>query len=612
MKKKHLFACGLITVLSAIIYLNSLTVPFQYDDLPGITENTDIRIVRLTWLGLRRFVVADTGSFYNPRGVVLLSFALNYYFGKYNVFGYHLVNILVHIISGIALYFFLYLTLNLVSPNYPVTSSPSHPVAQSPNHLTTQLSNYPATLTALLISLLWLTNPIQTQAVTYIVQRFTSMATMFYLLSLVFYVKGRTAFFHSHPGPLPLRERIKVRGIFYFFYFFLSLLFALCSFGSKEISISLPLVIILYEVLFFGAFKSHQLKKIISSLFLLVIFLFLIFKEIPRQMLSARVGLDLLRGFQTFPVIVHFLTLLFLPLPGRLTLDYDFVSFSPLIIIFSGLIVAGIMLITLFLIFRRKPVVPFFILWFFLNILPQSLYRAITKHELAYEHWLYLSSIGFAAVLVLTFYKIVEKTRKKIFLSFVFLLIGLQSFWTIKRNYTWKDPVTLWTDTVMKAPNNPRAHTNLGLAFFVKGELDQAISTLQNALKVSRYTGLGVSPKTYYYLGMAYQRKGWNKEAIEQLEIALEEADKGERLGAGVRFHLADLYVQEKRYEEAIKTYKKIIELDKRNETAYLHLANCYQLAGLNKEAAETYHRLLEINPKSYEAHYNLGTLYKK
>src|SRR4030042_764482 len=169
---RHLIAIGLIAGVALLAYSNTFHVPFHFDDRPNITENPNVQIKVFTWDRLERLVKNTYKE--SIRIFSYFTLALNYYFGELNVFGYHLVNFFIHVASGIFLYWFLILTFNLPSLKEKYGSI-SYKVA-------------------LFSSLIFICHPIQTQSVTYIVQRMSSMAGMFYLLSLILYIKGRLSF----------------------------------------------------------------------------------------------------------------------------------------------------------------------------------------------------------------------------------------------------------------------------------------------------------------------------------------------------------------------------------------------------------------------------------
>ncbi|CAB1081965.1 hypothetical protein D1AOALGA4SA_9605 [Olavius algarvensis Delta 1 endosymbiont] len=158
----------LFFVLGILSYSNTFENPFVFDDKLRISENSDIRLKELSIESISKAITGKDSARSRPVGNI--SFALNYYFHQYNLFGYHLVNIIIHVVNGILLYLFLKATLALKQARFKIEHSE---------------------WIALLAALLWLVNPVQTQSVTYIVQRFTSMAAMFFFLSLLFYLNGR-------------------------------------------------------------------------------------------------------------------------------------------------------------------------------------------------------------------------------------------------------------------------------------------------------------------------------------------------------------------------------------------------------------------------------------
>ena len=166
------------TAVVFLIYSNTLESPFVFDDQPRIKENPDIRINDLNLKKVIQTAFGKESS--NARPVSNITFALNYYFHQYNSKGYHLVNIIIHILAGIILFYFLKTTLMISSG---------------------RLTYHRASLIAFFAALIWLAHPIQTQSVTYIVQRHNSLAALFYILSFLLYLKGRLS---DHTGKMEL------------------------------------------------------------------------------------------------------------------------------------------------------------------------------------------------------------------------------------------------------------------------------------------------------------------------------------------------------------------------------------------------------------------------
>ena len=361
---RHLLAIGLIVGVALLAYSNTFHVPFHFDDRPNITDNPNVQIKVFSWELMERFIKNTYKD--SIRVFSYFTLALNYYFGGFNVFGYHLVNFFVHIASGILLYSFLLLTFNLSS-----LKEKYGPISYK---------------VALFSSLIFISHPIQTQSVTYIVQRMASMAGMFYLLAFVLYIKGRL----SNGWP-----RILCFAGAAFSY--------LLGVFSKENVAILPLFIALYEFYFFQNFDlSQKGKKIVigflMGLLVLGMFGFLIWGTRYLQVIiegyQYRTFTMSERVLTQFRIVLYYLTLLIYPHPSRLNLDYDFpisrTIVDPLTTLFSILIVAGLIGYSVW-IAKKRPVLSFFILWYFGNLVIES---SIFPLEMVYEHRLYLPAVG--------------------------------------------------------------------------------------------------------------------------------------------------------------------------------------------------------------------------
>ena len=381
---RHLIAIGLIAGVALVAYSNTFHVPFHYDDRPNIVENPNVLITVLTWDRLERLIK----NTYNVsiRVFSYFTFALNYYFGGFNVFGYHLVNFLIHIASGIFLYWFLLLTFNL-----PSLKEKYAPISYK---------------VALFSSLIFISHPIQTQSVTYIVQRMASMSGMFYLLSLVLYIKGRL----STGGP---------RG----FYFGGMLLSYLLGVFSKENVAILPLFIVLYEFYFFQNFDlSPRGKRIlftlIGTLLVLGAFGFAIwgkrYIDLTIEGYQDRPFTMLERVLTQSRIVLYYLSLLVFPHPSRLNLDYDFpiskTILNPPTTLISILIIVGLIGYSIWTA-KKRPVLSFCILWYFGNLVIES---SIFPLEMVYEHRLYLPAVGPFVLFSLLVIRGVEKLKYKI------------------------------------------------------------------------------------------------------------------------------------------------------------------------------------------------------
>ena len=388
--KYIIFSLLAITILGTIIYSNTFNASWHFDDNTTIVENYNIRDLKKTVLG--------GGS----RWLGFITFALNYYFGKLDVFGYHLVNTCIHLISAILVYFLVLLSF------------------KTPCLKDTKISHYTASL-SLASGLLFVAHPIQTQAVTYIVQRFASLATLFYLLSLVFFIKARL---HNLEGKR-----------FYFIphlaWYLGSLVSAFLAMKTKEISITLPAIIMLYEFCFF----SLSLRTLVRKLAYLIPFL-LAFFIIPLSRYGiglfgisggtfigiAEVGDVIGQATQEttaisrtdylltqFNVIVTYIRLLFFPVNQNLDYDYplshtlfEFPTFLSFLFL-ASIIIFGVWM------FRRSQLISFGIFWFFTTISVES--SIIPIRDVIFEHRVYLPSVGFVIFLTVAIYQMVEQIK---------------------------------------------------------------------------------------------------------------------------------------------------------------------------------------------------------
>jgi tetratricopeptide (TPR) repeat protein len=638
---KHLLAMGLIAAMVLVAYANAFRVPFQFDDWPNILENPDVQIKifsldRLEQLARNTYPVTI-------RIFAYFTFALNYYLGRFDVFGYHLVNLLIHITSGVLLYWLLMLTFSLPSLKDRYGSK--------------------AFSIALFSSLLFVVHPIQTQSVTYIVQRMTSMAGMFYLLGMLLYVKGRL----SEGTPRAL----------YWIGMVLSYLFGLFS---KENVAILPFYVALYELCFFRNLDvSPKGKKIfiylIGGLFFIGVLMFFFW---GKRYLDVIIEDYKIRDFTLtervltqFRVVLYYVTLLLFPHPSRLNLDYDFpISrgiFDPPATLLSIIIVLGLVGYGIWTM-KKTPLLSFCIFWYFGNLVIES---SIFPLEMVFEHRLYLPSIGpfvlFATFAVRGWEEIKKRLRLRLNqdttrtrfgtetslrvrapsadvagdstdyrLWSLFLVVAVLLGWgSYERNKVWKNEITLWEDCVKKSPHKPRVHNNLG-SFLVKDKkFERGIEELNIALKLDpRYNearfNLGLAygkmklfdratihlaeylrtnperPEGYNEMGLVSLQKRKIDEAIRFFKRGLE-INPGD---ARIHANLGNAYLQGEMLDEAIFHYKKAMSYDLNLTSLHVKLAEAYQKKGLPDQAMEETRKALQIDPSLHEAHAAIGATY--
>jgi len=512
-----------------LAYSNTFNSSWHLDDLMNITENRNIRIDSFSSSELDLLL---RKSFNARRFIANLSFAVNYYFHKYDVFGYHLVNIIIHILTAITVYFFTLLTL---SRTFLKDSYGKH-----------------AYLIASCTAIIFAAHPVQTQSVTYIVQRMASMAALFYLLSMVFYIKGRLS-----------------AGTRRILFFTLSIITAFLAFGTKENTVVLPYMIFLYELFFFNRVRFTEMKRPVLFLVpLIAVLLVGVYMLLSPDYLSHLLNKYSIRDFTmaerllTEPrVVLYYLTLLVFPLPSRLNLDYDYpVShslFDPPTTFISIIIIAGLIL---FSIIRSKkmPLFSFFIIWYFANLAIES---SIFPLEIVFEHRVYLPSVGFIVLAVVSTIRVFEYIKVKSAIDDLYLkwtgicliaiVTALLFAGTYQRNFIWKDEYTLWSDVLKKSPNKARAHFNLGDFYKNSGRYNEAESEWKISLRLEpKFSFAHSNLANVYFMKNEYEKAEYHYlQAIKLMK------DNSEAL-----YNLANLLTQTGRPEEALIYYEKFIK----------------------------------------------------
>ncbi|MBI3802731.1 MAG: tetratricopeptide repeat protein [Nitrospirae bacterium] len=571
----------LIPLLVCLVYSNTWDASFHLDDEMNIVENRVVQIKTITPSSLYQ------AGFQSPlpnRFVANISFALNYYLGGLHVSGYHAVNLLIHLITALLLALFLYRTLTLPSVRGAVP--------------------FPGEA-ATVAALLWAIHPIQTESVTYIVQRMTSLSALFYLLALVLFVSGRRRSEEGRSdGPRP------------FFWYLCALMSALLSLGSKETAITLPLFVALYDLLFFRGGEWGKIKRVLPFYAVLftatVLLAFFYLGGTPgelREGISKQYGVDqippAIRLMTESRVLLYYVSLLLFPHPARLNLDYDFPLSGGLLYpwttLLSILFLIGVMSYG-FYGWRRRPLLSFFIFWYVGNLFLES---SVLQLDLVFEHRLYLPSIAFftGVGVGLARLRALPPSKQASVLASVVLvsLIGVYSFWTFDRNRIWKNEVTLWEDTVSKSPKKARPFKALGTAYAEEGRLDESITAFLTALRLNENYA-----KAHTNLGVAYYKSGRTVPAISEFQRAIEINERD----ALAYYNLANIFTDQGRWDDAIIVYRKALEILPVEPMIRHNLAYALSQKGMRREAIHQYLEAIRAENSRVETHKNLAALY--
>lgn len=461
----------LIILTVVIIYGNIYDHQFVFDDVGHIKRNPAIRDLQ-NYFSFEQILI--------PRALVDGTFALNYQFGELKVFGYHLVNVIIHILNGILVYF---LALNIFRHFF------SFP--QSSETLRSGIPQIP--LMALSAALIFVAHPLQTQAVTYTVQRYASMAAFFYMASILFYIKARLGKEGSKPVTQTERGNWRVLSCYV-----LSAFCGMAAFLSKENTASLPAMILLVEYLLVDRTWKGWKKKIpwfFLAFILWVLFVFIVvlhhretaqisalFEDVSGHVKATERATRWQYHCTQFNVIVIYIRLLFLPIHQNLDYAYAFnkgffKGFTPIVFLFLiGLIFLGVKTV------KKQPVISLGIFWFFITLSVES--SVIPIKDALFEHRLYLPMFGFALIAATLLFSIFHlRPSWAIVLSVIIILtLGTATF---RRNRVWHDGITLWSDVVSKNPRNWRGRTNLGLAMQNEDWLEMAIEQYEKALRLN-------------------------------------------------------------------------------------------------------------------------------
>ena len=554
---------SLLAIVVILIYADTLTTPFILDDIHNIRDNPHIRI---TSLSLENIIRAGFQSPQSSRPVANISFALNYYFTGFNPAGFHLVNIMVHLATGFFLYLFAKATLKT-----PILRVRSEKYGWIP----------------FFTMFLWMVHPLQTQSVAYLVQRMNSLAAMFYIVSMLLYVKFR----------LETGTRSKW------------LLFAGCvlagvlAVGTKEIAATLPIFIILYEWYFFQRLslkwgRRHFLA--LGGILLLLIIISLIYLDFDPviRIFSDYKHRDftmLQRVLTQFRIVIFYGSLLLWPQPSRLNLDHDFaLSYSltdPVTTLISMVVITALIALAI-LTAKRGPLLSYGILWFFGNLAIES---SVIGLELVFEHRNYLPSMFIILAMVALAFQYV----KPAWMGVVFLcVVGiLFTVWTFERNRVWMDELSLYRDCAEKSPAKARPHNNFGAILLRRGDLPAAIEEFRSALRIKPDYA-----DAHYNMGNALVKQGNLTNGIYHFSEAL-----GLRPGnVKALNNMAATLVLLERYPEAIEYLNQALKINPTDPDLHRNLALVMKKQGELEGARQHFSRALEINPANEAVRRNL------
>jgi len=548
----------IIFISSQFVYLNSLSNQFVYDDEFTIVTNYFVK----TW---NNFPLLFNSDYFKLSGelsyrpVVTLSYFIDYTLWKLNPFGFHLTNTLLHTLNSVLLFFLL-----------------------------TRIFN--SRTTSFIAALVFSCHPVLTEAVNAISYREDMLAATFFIAAFLLYMKTSKDERSFSPA------------------YFASVACYLLGVFSKEMAITLPLLIFLYDIIFTKAQNlGYKLTRYYTGYILTAIFYLLMRFAVLHNPVESHVSYpegSIFINFLTMSkVLASYMKLFFVPatLCADYVIPYSTSLFETSFIV-SLLLLVAVIVITYRLFFSSK-ILFFSVVWFFVSLLP--VLNIVPIENIMAERYLCLPIIGFCMVignlLVHSQNKIGYFNKYFTSVTLLVLMLAIFSFKTMKQNTVWMDQTVLWTNTARIFPNSFKAHNNLGNIYRNAGRLDEAIVELQYALSLyNDYID------AHNNLGVTYRKKGMLKEALLEYQRALQ-------INPHYPYahnNLGVLYAKSNYLDLAINEFNNAVANKPDYADAYNNLGAIYIRKGLYEKAIQECLKAVKYNNRYIDAYYNLGTAY--
>ena len=573
----NILVISIFVVLGFAAYSSNLYGGFVLDGQQVIGQN---RVINPEVWNLEAFQSLFLYLCEANRPVAMGSFAFNYFFFGDSVFSFHIFNILIHIVTGLGIFVLFRQTLFLDS--------------------TRQVSKKVHFSVAFFSALFWLVHPLNSQAVNYLVQRMTLLAVFCFVWSLVIYLDGRIRYVQRGCS-----VRVGCQ-------FLLSFGFFILGMGSKTIVISLPAVLVLYELLFFQKVTLRKFVQL-TALSLLGVVVILVGYSYWRGNILVMLNQnynnydgDLSRSTHFLTecrVVIYYLRQFFIPDISLMRLEYDFPLsrslFSPISTFFSGSLLV-FLLVTAVKKFLKNRIFALAIFWFLGTLALESF---IIKLDLVYEHRMYLGSILLPLPIVACLFKYMN--NRKILYMLLCLLTGLFTTLTYQRSKVWRSPLEVYKSNLKLEPT----HSRLLLNYFREEAnnwdgapfpIDQAgLQLIEQDIK-ERMNNRPDSLKYYDTLQALYFIKKEPVKAKAVFEYYMANADDEKSKNRMQESYAYGMMINEN-YSEAIRVYLHLLETTGQHKLTYAaELAKAYSLTKQSEQADKVvskYIRLFEEQP---------------
>ena len=570
--RRTIVLAGAGLVLAAVaVYANSFSGPFIFDDLPSIPQNPTLRGF------LASLAPPGGGLTVTGRPMLNLTFALNHAISGERVWSYHALNLLIHLLAALTLYGIVRRTL----------AGPAAPFSV--------LRGGDATFVAFAAALLWELHPLQTESVTYIVQRAESLMGLFYLLTLYCFIRGADIGGRAGDPAIPASKAGAGSGR-PGWWFAPSFICCLLGMGTKEVMVSAPLIVLLYDRTFLsGSFRAAWHRHGRVHLALAATWIPLVGLVLHAANRGGTAGLGVGVSFWTyaatqFQALSHYLRLSVWPHP--LVIDYGVQWVRSLGEVAPYAAGVALLLAATSVALLRRPALGFLGVSFFAILAPTSLVPG-TRQTLA-EHRMYLS---LAPVMVLAVVALFACLGRRARFVAAAAAVGL-GWMTVQRNTVYRSDVAIWRDTVASRPGNAAAHNNYGNILAGAGQAGEAMAQYEEAIRLDP----GYAD-AHFNAGKALAQLGRPSEAIAQYEDALRirpnMADAQTALGIALE--------AAGRGDEAVAHYETALRLDPNDTDALNCLGRALARTGRLPEAIAHYERALRIDRALPEVHNNLG-----
>jgi protein O-mannosyl-transferase len=557
----------LVMALATLVcYGQTLRVPFYLDDFSSIAENPVVQ----NWGGWR-----ELWDYAPLRIVGYASFAMNHHFGQFQVAGYHVVNIIIHFLTGCAV---LALAMGVVStPAMRPLSSPG--VAQWMPFIS---------------GLLFLIHPLQTQAVTYIVQRLASLAALFYLSALACYVWARVS------------DEMWKR----WFLFAGATLFSGLAFFTKQNTFTLPLAVLLAELIFFeGSTKRiFRLLAIITAGLGCLLAALAAFSWYDPFSLKAMEALtrettviSRIQYLATQMKVLWIYTRLFF-LPVGLHLDHDVPLLDGLITLETLPFLAGHLMVLVLAIRARKkhPLLTFGVLFYYLAHIVESSFIPI--RDVLFEHRTYLPNAGFCLVTAWVTISVLPSLFGWLKPAVIALpMVAILSVMTWQRNQLWTDPVALWRDNATKTPNKHRVLDTYARHLLEVGRNQEAAQILALTDRFEERDGNDIQwPSAINHLIML-RRQGKLEEALAAADQYLSK-NPDPRVRSKILANKGNIYIEKRELGKAEGSLREALSVYPQNLPAMVNLGIVLFHKGARDEAKQIFIDALKKDPQQAEA----------